>query len=385
MTSRFLMAHYMPWFQAKPYSRQWGWHWTMSRYDPDRVMNGRRDAASHYRPLIGLYDSADPDVLQCQVLLMRLAGIDGVIIDWYGSDDLFDYAAINRNTERLIPFLEKAGMRFALCYEDQTVPKLINAGRFPASEAVAHGQRVMRGVQQRYFSSRAYLKRDGRPVLLSFGIPYYTDEQWNQIFSVLTPKPLYFTEHERRAPTASVGAFDWPVPRGGTAEALARQENFYREAKNWPQFIPAAFPRFHDIYAEAGVHESWGRIEDRNGRTYVETLEKALRSDAPLVQLVTWNDWGEGTQIEPSVESGYRDLETTQRLRRRYLDPKFSPAARDLRLPVEWYHLRKRYAGDKPTLEKLAAFVPLVTGGKAEQARALLARYSQKQPLPPVR
>ncbi|MFT5517642.1 MAG: hypothetical protein ACI80V_003789, partial [Rhodothermales bacterium] len=23
------LAHYMPWYQAKPFRAYWGWHWTM--------------------------------------------------------------------------------------------------------------------------------------------------------------------------------------------------------------------------------------------------------------------------------------------------------------------------------------------------------------------
>jgi len=43
------------------------------------------DIWSNYHPLIGLYDSTDPDLLECHLLQMKLAGIDGVIPDWYGS------------------------------------------------------------------------------------------------------------------------------------------------------------------------------------------------------------------------------------------------------------------------------------------------------------
>jgi hypothetical protein len=53
--------------------------------------------------MMGLYDSSDPDALRCQVMLMKLAGIDGVVIDWYGNENFNDYALINRNTLRLIP------------------------------------------------------------------------------------------------------------------------------------------------------------------------------------------------------------------------------------------------------------------------------------------
>lgn len=372
---RLLMAHYMPWFQARPVSPQWGWHWTMNHYNPDHSAHGRRDVPSHYYPLIGLYDSDDPDALECQVLLMKLSGIDGIIFDWYGHDNTQDYAINNRNTERMIPILRQAGLQFAICYETQTVPKEIAGGVFPEADAVAHGKQLMQWMQQNFFASPGYLKLDNRPVLLSFGDPYYKDAQWNQLFAGVQPRPLYFTESDRQELTASVGGFDWPQPAGGTEAALAEQDKFYSRAQHWPLSIAAAFPRFDDIYSQAGVGKSYGHIDDRAGRTYEQTLTKALQSRAPIVQLVTWNDWGEGTQIEPSVEFGYRDLETTQRLRRQFLDPSFTAAAQDLRLPVQWYLLRKKYASDPAVCAKLAAFFSLVVHGKMKQAQALLKQY----------
>ncbi|MEZ5433855.1 MAG: hypothetical protein R3F31_22355 [Verrucomicrobiales bacterium] len=77
-----ILAHFMPWYGSKDSGGRWGWHWTMGHFDPDRVRwDGRREIASHDYPLIGPYDSGDSDVLECQVLLMKIAGIDGVIID----------------------------------------------------------------------------------------------------------------------------------------------------------------------------------------------------------------------------------------------------------------------------------------------------------------
>ena len=69
-----------------------------------------------------------------------------------------------------------------------------------------------------------------------------------------------------------------------------------------------AYPRFRDIYAEAGVGTSYGRIEDGDGSTFRRTLALARQSHAPVIQLATWNDYGEGTVIEPTKEFGYRDL-----------------------------------------------------------------------------
>jgi hypothetical protein len=81
-----VLAHYMPWHASKAVSGKWGWHWTMDHFDPSIMLwDGKRQAASHDYPLIGLYDSSDDHALECHVLLMKLAGLDGVIVDWYGT------------------------------------------------------------------------------------------------------------------------------------------------------------------------------------------------------------------------------------------------------------------------------------------------------------
>src|SRR6185369_7452673 len=104
-----LLAHYMPWFVAKPYSPNWGWHWTMNHFNPDTMdASGRRQIASWYYPQIGPYDSLDPVVLEYHVLLMKLGGIDGVIADWYGYDNYLDYGAVNQRTLALLSYTRKA-------------------------------------------------------------------------------------------------------------------------------------------------------------------------------------------------------------------------------------------------------------------------------------
>ena len=76
----------------------WGWHWTMGTFDPDSEEGRPATLASHYRPLIGPYDSGDPDVLEYHTLLLKLAGIDGVVIDWYGTESPRSTQAGERST-----------------------------------------------------------------------------------------------------------------------------------------------------------------------------------------------------------------------------------------------------------------------------------------------
>jgi len=370
-----ILAHYMPWYSADPASGQWGWHWSMNHFNPNHNVGGRRDIASHYYPLIGPYDSSDPYVLECQVLLMKFAGIDGCVIDWRGTDDYYDYATNNRNAELMAQALRNAGLRYAILYEDSSVRELIKGNRLSPSDAIAHGQQTLEWLQDHWFSSPNYVQFKGKPLFLVWGGNggYFQGAQWNEIFAPLKIPPAYFSELGRNPP--AIGGFGWPVPDGGTQasfEALDRFYNWYPQTQN---FIAVAYPRFHDIYAEAGVHKSWGSIDDQNGKTYEETLTRALQSQSPIVQIATWNDWGEGTQIEPSVQFGYRDLETTQKLRRKYIDPAFPYTAQDLRLPVRLYELRKAHKSYPAAQARLDQIASLLFHGNTRRARAELTAF----------
>ena len=122
-----LYTHYMPWFETPATSndKKWGQHWTMATCNPEQKDgNGKRQIASHYYPLIEPYASSDAVVLNYHTLLMKYSGIDGVMIDWYGTQDKYDYAPNRRNTEELVKAIERAGLQFAIVYEDQTLKEL---------------------------------------------------------------------------------------------------------------------------------------------------------------------------------------------------------------------------------------------------------------------
>ena len=92
-----LLVHYMPWFATKDASGAWGWHWTMNHFDPEQMKwDDQRKIASHDHPLIGSYDSGDDQALECQALPMKIAALDGVLIDWYGTSGLNDHAMNHR-------------------------------------------------------------------------------------------------------------------------------------------------------------------------------------------------------------------------------------------------------------------------------------------------
>jgi hypothetical protein len=382
--SKTVMVYYMPWYTAKPYSDGWGWHWTMNHFNPDRVnASGERQIASWYYPLIGPYDSSDPAVLEYHVLLMKLAGVDGVIVDWYGSADYLDYGTNNQATVKLFQFTRKAGLKFSICYEDQTIQHMIDGNSLAAGDAIFHAQKEMLYLQTNFFPDASYLRLKGQPVLLNFGPQYFMmSSNWEGIFSVLGPtnQPAFFTEDNRLS--GSTGAFNW-LPMwmsqapgtGGVLSGAALKSylaDFDQKAGNWPAFISSAFPRFHDIYQRAGVRNYWGYLGDRHGDTLRETLSRGMTNSSAIVQIVTWNDFGEGSMVEPTREYGYRDLGIIQDCRRQYLESNFSRNTNDLTMALRFYSLRRQYLTNIVISAELDRIFTNIVSGRIEVANLQL-------------
>jgi hypothetical protein len=384
-----VMVYYMPWYAAKPYSDTWGWHWTMQHFDPDALSaSGERRIASWYYPLIGPYDSGDPAVLEYHALLMKLSGIDGVIVDWYGFAQYLDYGVNNQAAAKLFEFTRKAGLKFSVCYEDQTIKHMIDGNYLAASNAIPHAQQVMLYLQTNFFSDPSYFRLNGKPLLLNFGPQYFlTASNWEDIFSVLaaTNQPAFFTEDNRLTPGA--GAFSWPPmwmsQAPGTAGVLSGAalktylNGFEQKAAAWPASISSAFPRFHDIYQKAGVRDYWGYLGDANGETLRETLSHAMTNSSAMVQIVTWNDFGEGTVVEPTREYGFRDLGIIQSFRRQYLEKDFSYRTNDLSLPLRLYNARKQSGTNPGASAELDRIFTNIAAGNLQAADLQLQRLAK--------
>lgn len=153
-------------------------------------------------------------------------------------------------------------------------------------------------------------------------------------------------------------------------------------ARRGEMIVAPVFAKFHDIYQQAGLHGSYGFIDDREGKTFQETLDLAFRSNARLVQIATWNDYGEGTMIEPTTAFGYQYLESIQRRIMKHAKTPLALEANDLRLPVTLYELRKRNEGDSQVIRKLNQASELLFAGKKRSAESILNDVRDLKPQP---
>lgn len=352
--------HYMPWFETPETIGKWGWHWTMNSKNPNIIEYNKRQIAAHFYPLIGPYASRDKDVIEYHMLLMKLSGIDGVLINWYGiegsNEDLNDLLA---SSNAIVEQISKYGIGFGVIMED----------RF--SKTVEDVKANMKYLKENYFTHPQYLKygKANEPLVGIFGpITVEKPEQWNEIFSEVDPKMKFLTlwyESEQVGKNAS-GEYMWVYQDKNSH--IGHLNKFYNNrAENLETTMGAAYPGFVDYYKEGKSGDGYFKIPHYEGATLDSTLNLALanKDKIDMLQLVTFNDFGEGTIFEPTLETGFTYLNKIQ---------KFTGVdynVDDLKLVYKLYTFRKAYINDLKVQSKLDEISKCIADLKLKEAENL--------------
>ena len=368
------MMHYMPWYKTPAVRGAWGTHWTgpKAQHHPDRIDgNGLPDIWSHYHPMIGPYDSSDRDLLECHLLQMKLAGVNGVIVDWYGIGNTDDYPQIHDATKAMFKAAGRFGMKFAACFEDRSIELAQTRGKLQPAQIPAELSRTIQWMDTEWFSKPQHLRLRNRPVLLNFGPVYVHDAAvWSTALEAAKVRPLFYGLHHLWKKAGADGGFTWVhydpwegVPTPETTQRRLR-EVFNYSSSDPQKLIASAYPGFNDVYDQ---HHPL--LDHRHGEVVKASLQVAIEGPWPIVQLVTWNDYGEGTMIEPTHEFGYTFLEIVQEARRKEMGAAFPFTPDDLRLPARLYAMRKNKSVPAATLDNISR---LLNSGACQKSRVAL-------------
>jgi len=369
-----ILCHYMAWFQNRTVDGEAKYaHWAGSApghaHDPSKsVYGGLRDAASVYHPRIGLYDSADTDVVDYHILSAKTAGIEGFVVDWYANE------GVDENFKTLLERATELDFKVAICFEEKTCfPECFKArGREEAvSKAIAD-----LSIAAGYAKSQAYWRKDGRPCVFVFagwgewpgnGRKQFSAEEWKRICEAF-PEIRFVRQNFDEANPFLRAAFAWCGDK-------AYSKWFYKTgdallAKGAIDFyVGSACPGFDD----RGVW-GWGagpRYEARLGlENFARYWDDFESSKASALQIVTWNDFEEGTVVEPTVEDGFSLLEYAgARIAKLKRTP--PPSASALAMPYEWFVLKK--FADKGQYPALAEARRLLAQGSCANASEAMA------------
>ena len=245
------------------------------------------------------YSSTDAAQVHRQITDMISRGIDGVIIDWYGPNTTVDQA-----TQLVMAEAEKhPGFSFAIMVDQGAIEWDSCKGCTPQQALVSQLQYI----EQTYFPSKAYMTVQGRPVVTNFNIDLSYTINWNAASAALSTQPLFiFQNNSGFSHVLSSGSYSWVMPTT-TDYGMSYLKSFYDTGipLSSDQTFGATYKGFNDSLASWGS----GRIMGQQcGQTWLHTFSEINSlynsgKQLPALQLVTWNDYEEATEIESGVSN----------------------------------------------------------------------------------
>jgi hypothetical protein len=245
------------------------------------------------------YNSQDPAQIHRQITDMISRGIEGVIIDWYGFRDTFS----NQTTLAVMAEVEQhPGFTFAIMVDKGAIMLSSCQGCTPQQALIEQVQYV----EQTFIPSPAYMRINGQPVITNFDIDLHYTIDWNAVKAATSTNPDFIFQHSGGfTHTVSGGSYSWVII--STDFGMSYLTKFYQAGLAAPQeeTIGAAYKGFNDTLA------SWGQnriVTQQCGHTWLQTfgeINSFYNSTNQLdgLQLVTWNDYEEGTEIETGIDN----------------------------------------------------------------------------------
>ena len=255
---------YYAWYGTPGADGDW-LHWGQGGNAPPR------EIGSNYYPARGPYSSGVASVVRAQMREISATGVDTAIVSWWGPGSIED--------ARLRPVAaaaRAAGLRIALHVEPWP-------GRTPAAVVAALRDLTGLGIRDVY-------------VYDSTSSP---DEEWRAALSGVTG--FRFFAHTSLPGKALKGGFQGLY----TYDVLVYDGSSFRRMCTGARRLgllcaPSVGPGF-DSYRATGD----ARVRQRNDGAWYDHMWQAAVGAAPdVVTITSYNEWHEGTQIEPARAAG---------------------------------------------------------------------------------
>jgi PKD repeat protein len=269
---------------------------------------------AHFMPWFGQgnhlnigYNSADVAQVKRQVDDMLSRGIEGVVIDWYGPN----FAVENNTTLAIKADAEARGGQFIFAVMEDAGA----LGKCAQTAGCDITQRLIDDLTYAYYTymtSPAYMLLGGRPAVFFFGVDKYVID-WDRVRQNVLGNPVFIFQGTSGFSHAhSDGAFSWIAPNASNPddEGLSYLDNFYTTAKSksGQYTFGSAYPGFDNSLAPWVAPGTGKVMKQKCGQTWMDTLARtgnhySSTNQLFAIQLVTWNDYEEGTEIETGVDN----------------------------------------------------------------------------------
>lgn len=287
--------------------------------DPERFLfpPALRDISSCAYPLIGPYDSDDPEVVRWHIRLAKAAGIDAFMVDWWGAAGWQKPPGFTHDvfTDVVLPIAEEEG--FKVCLFDETAQFLDDFEQVKEWTAT---------YLAKFKDNPAYLRINGEPVYAIYQVPFaprLTPEKATELHDYVERRvgPVYWLIDKIANgpnPITNEDGFiiphewlqlDWIDAYMAYGTFSVRRVHTHEElkplytgmAKQAHQAGKQISLPVHPGHNNSKLQKKTYIIPRNDGETLTGYLRAASEAGADIIHITSFNEWPETTNIEPGV------------------------------------------------------------------------------------
>ena len=272
-------------------------HWVDSSWNDAGSYPGGDDIGANYFPQLGSYSSNDPEIITLHMKQIRDAGIGVVAFSWWGKGSFSD-----KSVKTYLDIAHKYKLKLAFHIE-------------PIYKTVEEFKGHLEYISANYAAHPACYKVDDKPFYYLYNSYKLNYRQWQ---TMLNPDSLSSIRN-----TAIDGVFIslWTLRLDGEFTVKSGFDGFYTyfgtdgfvygsTTSNWQNmsefaqeneliFVPCVAPGYIDTRIRPWNEKNTRSRDD--GQYYEEMFTNALNTNPDYIGITSFNEWHEGTQIEPAV------------------------------------------------------------------------------------
>lgn len=295
-----VLAFYYGWYGNPEKSGRW-YHW--EEVDVEKKQIG---SSTHY-PLLGPYDSHDPAIVLQHCKWAKDAGIDAFIVSWWHPHDFHD-----QGIPLMLEKAQQVGLEITAYFE--TVP----------SRTKERALDYVMYLISRYGMHPAWLKVHGKPVVFIYGraIDEIGLDGWLWVVGEANRRVkegvvFIGDQISKQAAIIFDGIHTYNITTHTAGKSLEEIKEW--ATKRFPEMVKTADKaRISCVTIIPGYDDS--KLKDRkpprpiterhHGMTFRILWEAAIAAQPDWILITSWNEWHEGSEIEPSIENADRELKT---------------------------------------------------------------------------
>jgi glycoprotein endo-alpha-1,2-mannosidase len=279
-------------------------HWSDTTWNHRPSFPGGEDIGANYYPQLGCYSCNDTSIINKHMQMIAGAGIGVLVITWWGKDSYED-----RSVRLYLDAASKHGLKIA--FHIEPFYKTINEFK----EAVCY-------IIDTYGKHPAFYRTEEKPMFYIYDSYKLDVREWASLFSKETPNTLRKTKYDgifiglwvnkNEEEFFVKGNFDGfytyfastGFTFGSTPENWDTLQSIAKRDKKI--FIPCVGPGYCDTRIRP-----WNAQNTRerdNGNYYDRMFSAAIKKKPQFIAITSFNEWHEGTQIEPAIPKVIKDF-----------------------------------------------------------------------------